>query len=322
MPNCLFCKSTYFQYLFLIADKLIADKPETSRAVNRIVGDLSATFSRLPLNTKGLIKRILAATPVRRFTQSAATLRRITIANQYLNGKGIEIGALHNPLPVSRKAEVQYVDRMTVAELKTQYPDLTDLELVAVDIIDDGEQLLTLGDETQDFVIANHFIEHCQNPILAIENMLRVLKPNGILYLGIPDKRYTFDLNRPLTTIDHLLKDYQDGPNWSRKQHFQDWAKYVCLKYIEDSKDIEDSRDGTNLVRVSTVDASTVEVSTIDQEAQRYMDMNYSIHFHVWTQTEILELLTTLKRSLGFPLEVELFTKNKDEMIVVLKKIT
>ena len=224
----------------------------------------------------------------------------MTVANSYLKGQGIEIGALHNPLPVSRHVQVQYVDRMTVAELKTHYPDLAELALVTVDVVDDGEQLSAFADASQDFVIANHFIEHCQNPILAIENMLRVLKPDGILYLGIPDKRYTFDLTRPVTSIDHLLRDYREGPDWSREDHFKEWAKFVCLKYTDDSNPGDTSR--------------------INHEAHHYMEKNYSIHFHVWTQTEILELLITLKRSLGFSFEIESFTKNKDEIIVVLKK--
>ena len=96
-----------------------------------------------------------------------------------------------------------------------------------VDIVDDGERLETIGDLTQDFVIANHFIEHSQNPIGAIENMLRVLKHGGILYLAVPDKRYTFDIDRPVTTIEHLLQDYEQGPQWSKRQHFEEWSRFI-----------------------------------------------------------------------------------------------
>ena len=37
---------------------------------------------------------------------------------------GIEIGALHHPLPVPPEARVRYVDRMPVSELRRQYPEL------------------------------------------------------------------------------------------------------------------------------------------------------------------------------------------------------
>src|SRR5438094_350863 len=98
---------------------------------------------------------------------------RVAIANKYLKGEGIEIGALHSPLQVPPSVCVKYVDRMTVPDLRKQYPELDGLELVNTDIIDDGERLDSIQDSTQDFVIANHFIEHCQNPMLALSNMFR-----------------------------------------------------------------------------------------------------------------------------------------------------
>ncbi|NET62712.1 MAG: class I SAM-dependent methyltransferase [Symploca sp. SIO2E6] len=103
-------------------------------------------------------------------------LRR-QIAWHYLSGKGIEIGALHSPLEVPPHAQVHYVDRLSVAELRKQYPELAEHELVEVDIIDDGETLPSMADASVDFVIANHMIEHCQDPIGTIEHHLRVLKP-------------------------------------------------------------------------------------------------------------------------------------------------
>ena len=122
---------------------------------------------------------------------------RIAVAKKFITGAGIEIGALHSPLPLPPDAKARYVDRMAVPDLRRQYPELNALNLVDIDIIDDGERLDSIRDATQDFVIANHFIEHCQNPLLALRNMLRVLKPGGILYLAIPDKRFTFDADNP-----------------------------------------------------------------------------------------------------------------------------
>ena len=42
---------------------------------------------------------------------------------------------------------------------------------VPVGCIDDGERLGKIADASQDFVIANHFLEHCQDPILALLNI-------------------------------------------------------------------------------------------------------------------------------------------------------
>lgn len=271
----------------------------------------TVTLNDLKSRAKGLVKKILnyppapTSAPVQPQATAAPPVLlggslRQTVADYYLRGSGIEVGALHNPLQVPAWVEVKYVDRMSVEDLKKHYPELSELNLVEVDILDDGEHLKTIPTESQDFVIANHFIEHCQDPIRAIENGLRVLKSGGILYLGVPDKRHTFDKDRPLTTLEHLLKDYHEGPAWSRKYHFLDYTKYAWLCYKSEDEGQDDPR--------------------IEAEALRFMEMDYSIHFHVWTQAEILELLAALKKQLNFGFEVELFLKNQEEMILVLRK--
>jgi SAM-dependent methyltransferase len=227
--------------------------------------------------------------PLGRFAQS----ERAAIARKYLRGHGIEIGALGTPLPVPKSARVEYVDRLSVNDLREHYPELAGVEIVEPDVITDGERLEAIGDSTQDFVIANHFVEHCQDPIGAIRNMLRVLRPGGILYLAIPDKRFTFDVDRPLVSLDHLVRDHEEGPAWSRRQHFEEWVRWV--KRIDDPVERERQVD---------------DLSARD----------YSIHYHVWTQAGMFELLGFLKGCPGANFEIERFAKNGDECLFVLEK--
>lgn len=105
--------------------------------------------------------------------------RRTSLAKQCLRGSGIEIGALHCPLVVPSDVRVKYLDRLSVRELRLQYPELKEYALVDVDIIDNGETLEKIKQNSKNFVIANHFLEHCENPIGAIETFLRVLKKGG-----------------------------------------------------------------------------------------------------------------------------------------------
>jgi SAM-dependent methyltransferase len=217
---------------------------------------------------------------------------RAAIADKYLKGSGIEIGALHSPLKAPPSASVKYVDRMSVPDLRKQYPELNDLELVDTDIIDDGERLDSVRDSTQDFVIANHFIEHCQNPLKALSNMLRVLREGGLLYLAVPDKRFTFDVDRPVTPLDHILRDFEEGGEWSRRRHFEEWARFVNKK------------DGAE----------------VEERADELMGIDYSIHFHAWTQLEMFEFILALDRKLGLRFDVEAFFKNGEECIFILRK--
>jgi SAM-dependent methyltransferase len=212
------------------------------------------------------------------------------VAGMYIEGHGIEVGALHSPIPVSGSVSVQYVDRMSVADLRRQYPELDALPLVEPDILDDGEHLTTLEDASQDFVIASHFLEHCQDPIGTIKAMLRVVRPGGVLYVAVPDKRFTFDRNRPVTTLEHLLRDHEEGPSWSRVGHFEEW---------------------TSLAEDANIKGRT---------ARQLMDFDYSIHFHVWTQAEVLELFAAMKTRCGVDFDIEAIVKNGIEVIVVLRK--
>jgi len=215
------------------------------------------------------------------------------IADTYLFGEGIEVGALHSPLRVPDRTNVRYVDRLSVDDLRKQYPDLANSPLVEIDIIDNGELLSTIDDASVDFIIANHMIEHCQNPIKTIENHLRVLKTDGILYMAVPDKRFTFDCDRPVTTIDHVVQEYHHGAEPSKIAHFTEWAKLV----------------------------NKVPEDKIEQHVQHLVEIDYSIHFHVWTQVDFMELLLYCKQKLLFNFEIELLQQNGMEFIVILRKI-
>jgi SAM-dependent methyltransferase len=217
---------------------------------------------------------------------------RARIAKQYLSGEGIEIGALHNPLPLPRAARVRYVDRLPVSELRRHYPELEQEPLVEVEILDDGERLATISDSSLDFVVANHFLEHTQDPVGTLLNAFRVLRPGGVLYLAVPDKRHTFDSDRPVTPFEHLLRDFDEGPHVSRQDHFEEWVRLVDRVPEED----------------------------VPRRVEQLMEQDYSIHYHVWTQREALGLLTAVREHLNLDFDVELMERIEHEVVFVLRK--
>jgi predicted SAM-dependent methyltransferase len=218
-------------------------------------------------------------------------LGRVDVARAYLRGRGLEIGALHRPLRLPAAASVTYVDRLSESELRLQYPELALHALVPVGVIDEAEALSSVPDGSQDFVVANHFLEHCQDPIGTLKTFVRVLRPGGVAYLTVPDKRFTFDRDRPVTPLAHLLRDHEDGPEWSRREHFEEYVRLA--------------------LGVTDPDES-------EQKVEELLSKDYSIHFHVWTQREFAELLAATAEEVGF--EIELFLKRKYEVIAVLRK--
>lgn len=74
--------------------------------------------------------------------------------------------------------------------------------------IREASDLTEIEEEKYDFLLASHVLEHCANPLKAMKEWLRVLKPGGIILLVLPDKRFTFDRQRMVTSFEHLLEDY------------------------------------------------------------------------------------------------------------------
>ncbi|MCB2187247.1 MAG: class I SAM-dependent methyltransferase [Deltaproteobacteria bacterium] len=240
----------------------------------------------------GVTRRWLARVAPRQVARLFGNTREF-LAARYLAGHGLEIGALHNPLPVPAGAQVTYVDRLSNQELLRQYPELAETPLVPVGVVSDGETLEAVPDRSQDFVIASHFLEHTQNPILAVENMLRVLRPGGVLFVALPDKRYTFDAPRDLTEFSHLVRDYEEGPAVSRRGHFEDWCRLVDHAPPEE----------------------------LAAKVDGLLAKNYSIHFHVWDKDAMLAMFLAMHGQRGLPLEVEVMIVNLPEVLFILRKI-
>ena len=223
--------------------------------------------------------------------------RRI-LSHSFITGEGIEIGALQNPLPISETAKVRYVDRLSREDLYLHYPELRQYDLVDPDILDNGEDLSTLPEGSQDFVIANHFLEHCENTLRALRNFARVLRPGGRVFLALPDKRFTFDKNRKVTPLSHVLHDYAHGAEISRRSHFKEWASLVEPFFNRHYQPGEETEART----------------------EQLMKEDYSIHFHCWTPREVHELLEHMVTTLRFPFEVEYFLSTEEEMIMILRR--
>jgi predicted SAM-dependent methyltransferase len=81
---------------------------------------------------------------------------------------------------------------------------------------------ISVCDSVYDFVLASHVLEHTANPMLALLDWKRVLKPNGIMVVVVPDPKYTFDHRRPITSLAHLEQDYEEAMHENDQTHFKE----------------------------------------------------------------------------------------------------
>lgn len=214
------------------------------------------------------------------------------LAAKFLIGSGLEIGALQRRLATPVYCTVKYVDRMPLAELRAHYPELREQPLQEPDIIDDGETLSTVATGSQDFVIANHFLEHCEDPIQTLGNLARVLKAGGILYMAVPDKRFTFDVERPVTQYSVLAEARRQHRRADRDAMYTEWAAKV--------------------LKAATPD--------VDQVARKLLDEKYSIHFNVWALPDLLEFLLKARAEFTLPLTLAWVMSTDNEVILILRK--
>jgi SAM-dependent methyltransferase len=76
--------------------------------------------------------------------------------------------------------------------------------------ITDGTDLSEIANGCYDFVLSCNSLEHIANPIRALKEWARVIKPGGHLLLVLPNKGNNFAQRRPTTAFSHLLDDYRN----------------------------------------------------------------------------------------------------------------
>jgi SAM-dependent methyltransferase len=188
----------------------------------------------------------------------------------HLSGTGIEIGALWRRFPIPARARVWYLDRNHLSELQQEYTEL-DRPFIAPDVVADAGRL-PIADGSLDFVIASHVLEHMPFPLAALRDWYRALKSGGVLVVKVPDKRYTFDVTRRRTPLQHLVEEDLHPETFDKRAHFQDWVEHVGKRAA-----------GSEVLR---------------NETDLLLNRDYSIHYHVWTDEDIRELINYTRTNL------------------------
>jgi SAM-dependent methyltransferase len=77
--------------------------------------------------------------------------------------------------------------------------------------VTEATDLSCIASASYDFVLSSHCLEHVANPLRALGEWIRVLKPGGLLLIILPNKDGIFDHRRPVTPFTHLLDDLHSG---------------------------------------------------------------------------------------------------------------
>lgn len=150
---------------------------------------------------------------------------------KYLRGEGLEIGALHFPQIVRSGTTVRYVDRLSHEELVARYPELEPNSIVRPSVIDNGFELSKVTACSQDFVVANHVLEHSPNPLQTLKNWARLIRDSGHILISVPIAERCFDQGRAPTSVEHFYEDYKlcldgnmDDFHARNMAHYKEWV--------------------------------------------------------------------------------------------------
>jgi len=92
-----------------------------------------------------------------------------------------------------------------------------------------------------------------------------VIKQGGIIYAGVPDKRYTFDCKRPRTPSSHLIEDFEKDIDQTDRTHVSE--------FLEQFNESDSCRNN------------------IEQRRENLRNNHKSnVHHHVWIADDIKEI--------------------------------
>lgn len=132
-----------------------------------------------------------------------------------------------------------------------------------------------------DYVVASHVLEHVANPIAALAEWYRVVKPGGLIYLVVPNRRAAWDHRRELTTVAHLIDDFVQDTTARDATHIEEFSENVDWSlFSPDTPEDEIPGQRAALAR------------GLRETIARGEEIN--IHFHTFEPANLRELLETL----------------------------
>jgi SAM-dependent methyltransferase len=164
------------------------------------------------------------------------------------------------------------VDRWEPERSSELFPEVEGATFTKPDLVIDlnRDALEPVASQSEDFIVCCHVLEHLANPLRAIDDVYRVLRPGGTLLILLPDRRRTFDKDRLPTELAHVVADFQAG-----------------IVEVDDDHIIE------FLTNTGTDGETLHAIATDPQRRAAVLDVHRhrSVHVHCWTLEEFVSVI-------------------------------
>lgn len=182
------------------------------------------------------------------------------------HGTGLEFGAANLPLPLPLDATVEYSDIFSQDEGAN--PLRGGVAFVSTAHHTSLDEMEGIPENTYDFIVSSHVIEHCRNPIRVLQAAHQKLKKGGRLFFTVPHMHYTFDKDRRLTSVAHMVEDFLHPDHERDAIHTMDFVVNVLFQ--------EPERDQAR----------------IDAILKQYMQREeIDVHYHTFTEENFDDMI-------------------------------
>ena len=213
--------------------------------------------------------------------------RRTAIIEKYRDPESsriLEIGALDSPTFVKERHEVKYVDYASKADLSrlgAKNPRYAMERLVDVDYVALTGEYTEVIQEKFDIIVANHVIEHVPDAIGWLHDLGKLLTPDGILFLSVPDRRFTFDIARRESNFIDLLRSHLTR---QKKPDFLNLLDHFWNHKAVKAADVLADRHHELMAKMRFSPKAAIE-NALELSLRPYAD----VHVHVFTEASFLE---------------------------------
>lgn len=161
------------------------------------------------------------------------------LAHKHCIGIGLEIGkAAHNPFNLKNCINI-------APEIDQDFYDKAQINLCGeaakIDIYSTADNI-SVPDNSHDYIISSHVIEHVSDIIGAFKEWNRILKKNGIVFIIFPKRNALLtDIGRPLSTSKEFIKAHVIKNRGRVDKHKHIWVfslqsmtdliSYCCVEY-------------------------------------------------------------------------------------------
>lgn len=215
--------------------------------------------------------------------------RKEDLITAFSGVKSLEIGPFVNPLLTHEN--VKYLDVLSTEELITRAQKLQKPteRIRNIDFVSrDGS--LRLVDERFDLVFSSHNFEHQPDPISHLIEVSAILNDGGIFAMLVPDARYCFDAELPLSKISDIFNAHIE----KRKRHtLGSVIEHRALITHNDSKKHWENNSPKSYRPIDRAKVAAA-ISEFELAGHDYIDV-HAWQFEPLSLSDILQTLIELK---------------------------